>query len=151
MKLRYILSEDIKNYTIEHEGDGDYTIIYMDGEDQGYVSTSEGSLVEERCVKQLIGNKYQGEPIRRTSGIMINEPYKGQGYGKIVWLTHMAQFPDAWFYNSQTWPDATNLFKALAGKGLMEIYWSREPSFDRDGGPHVCRITQQGIAFVNKL
>jgi hypothetical protein len=148
MKFANFLQKD-KNYEIEHDGDGDYTLIHINGEYKGQVHTSEGHMIEEKNVKMLIGDKYQGEPVRRTNGIIVKEPYKGQGYGKIIWLSHMMQFPNTWFYNSQTWPDATNLFKALASKGLMELHWRREPRFGGEGGPHVCRITSQGIAFVN--
>lgn len=59
----------------------------------------------------------------------------------------MAEHKDSWFYNSQTFPDATNALKVLASKGLAEIYWIQTPEFGEFGENHINRITDRGLQF----
>jgi len=140
--------ENNDDFQIEH--DTDYTFLMINNQQVGEIHTSQGGMIEERNVQQIMGDAYQNQSVRRTNGVFVEDQYQGQGYGKILWLSHMAQFPNTLFFNSQTWAPATNLFNALAAKNLMKIHWVRPPEYNTEGGPHVCYITPQGMAFLNQ-
>ena len=131
--------------------DGNYSHVFdQNGEQVGEMVTSK-DLMGARNAKNFFGNVYDGGPVRRTNGIYLEDSFKGQGLGQKLYLFHMAHFPGTWFYNSQTWADATNTLKTLGNKGLVELYWHKEPQFGEEGGIHLSRLTPQGAQVAATL
>lgn len=87
-----------------------------------------------------------GETVTRIHGVHIDEEHQGRGLGQMLYLGAFLQHGSSWYYNSQTYPPATNTLKALAKKGWMEVHWdrNREPGWNQPGGVHLVRPTLAG-------
>jgi hypothetical protein len=86
----------------------------------------------------------EGETVARINSIEVAEGVQGQGIGQQLYLGALSSHGADWYYNTQTYPGATNALKALAKKGLIEIHWDKEPDWGEKGGVHLIKLTDKG-------
>ena len=91
----------------------------------------------------------QAKHVRRISSISISDEFRNKGYGKLLYLTEMARYPDAWFYNSQASSDADRTMQSLEKQGLIE--YRVKTRHEDEIGIHIKRITQAGVNYIQSM
>jgi len=100
---------------------------------------------DTRVAKRMFPNLVKDtDKVARIHGIDVDDDLQGFGLGQLLYLRVFDTPGIDWFYNSQTYPPATNTLKTLANKGYIELHWDREPNWNADGGLHLVRITPNG-------
>ena len=100
---------------------------------------------ENNTAKRMFPNIIKdNEKVSRIHGIQIDDEYQNKGLGQLLYLRALDKGDADWYYNSQTWPPATNALKTLAAKGYIKLYWQKEPNWNQEGGVHLIRITPKG-------
>lgn len=131
---------------LTQENPGEYHL-NQNGENVGYIEfgpLGRDNATAERMFPELVK---PGEQVARTNGIFIEDKsQRGKGYGQKLYLEGMLKHGADWYYNSQTWADATNTLKALEKKGLIELHWwqGKVPEYGEMGGVHITRLTDKG-------
>lgn len=127
------------------QADGVYEFRGPDGEDLGYIELGKPgaeTAVAARMFPDLVSAE---DKVARIHGIKVPKGQRGQGHGQNAYLEGMKRHDADWYYNSQTWPDATNTLKSLEKKGLIELHWHRNaPGYGEEGGVHLMRLTEAG-------
>jgi hypothetical protein len=147
-------AEKIPIVKSQKQGGSTVHSLLLDGEDIGGMDLQNPSVksMEKNAADRMFPGVVKPEDtISRIFGVEIAEPHRGKGYGQKLYLDAMNNHGSDWYYNSQTEPGATNVYKALEKKGLIEIHWSQKrgdgsPNWDEAGGIHLVRLTDAGRA-----
>lgn len=100
-----------------------------------------------RRIFPVVGEK---DAVYRQRTILLPEAARGKGLGKWLLLKGYSLAPEAWYYNSQAWPDAHRTLQRLSDAGLIEFHKAGQADITEDAGAHVARITPAGVAWIKE-
>jgi hypothetical protein len=116
----------------------------------GEAQVEKDSPLADRMPRCFPGLVTPGETLLRLQSIGLDEPYWGNGFGKLLYLDLFRQVGRAWLANSQLGMyepphhlRAIWALESLAKGGLVELHWKDEP-----GGYFACRATP---VFLRRL
>jgi hypothetical protein len=119
------------------------------GQSKGEISFGNKGGEDAVARRMFPGIVQEGQRVSRIHGIDVDAAERGKGMGQVLYLEGMASHGADWYYNSQAEPGATNALKSLASKGLIELHWKGpEPSWNSEGGVHIVRPTESGVAEI---
>lgn len=135
---------DIEKIEISRE-DGTYFML-LNGHEIGRMIVSKEGSIEKRAANWIFpGLVKTGEKVGRINLIEIKDGFQGFGLGQLLYLHSFDNGGADWYYNSQTYPPATNTLKSLSKKGYIELHWwPKEPDWGNPGDKHLVRITEKG-------
>ena len=109
-----------------------------------------GMLAIKPAVDESVVNeaKYDIGMARKGNGLTVyNKAEEENGDYKNV--AHIDNKGKIKYYDKKV-PSKIKKQIEMEAKKMMEIYWRREPSFNSEGGPHVCRITANGWSYLKQ-
>ncbi len=128
-----------------------YHNLEVNGKERGQMSLGVPIGNETRTANRMFpGVMKEGEKATRVQGVEVDDALQGKGLGQMLYLGAMINHGSDWYYNSQTYPPATNTLKALAKKGWLEVHWQErrrgegDPDWDKPGGIHLVKVTPEG-------
>jgi ADP-ribose pyrophosphatase YjhB (NUDIX family) len=98
------------------------------------------------AAKDFPGQVKPGETVATVDGVFLPSEHKGKGIGQALYLAGLAAHGADWIYGKSNTGDATNVYKALAAKGLIGVQWAggKEPDWNEKGVAHLAKLTDAG-------